>query len=149
MNHKGYQCLRITLSFSIICRLYPFFIMAQKIARKFTESVGAYRDKVFLDENIIPQRLTLSEKGNSILTAQISSITPKITIEYFVPTLYSKFNYVSFHWNHWSSTRIQGIFLCAKSLFRLILSDCCLCSSEHFELSLAEYINTLKLQTVL
>lgn len=36
--------------------------MAQKIARKFTESVGAYRDKVFLDENIIPQRLTLSEK---------------------------------------------------------------------------------------
>lgn len=41
------------------------------------------------------------------------------------------------------------IFLCAKSLLRFILSDCCLCSSEQSELSLAEYINTLKLQTAL
>lgn len=126
-----------------------FYYVTIKIARKFTESIGAYRDKVFLDENIIPQRLTLSEKGNSILTAEISSITPKITIQYFVPTLYSEFNYVSFHRNCWSSTRVRGIFLCAKSLFRFILSDCCLCSSEQFELSSAEYINTLKLLTVL
>lgn len=74
-----------------------FYYVTKKIARKFTESIGAYRVKVFLDENIIPQRLTLSEKGNSILTAQISSTTPKITIQYFVPTLYSEFNYVSFH----------------------------------------------------
>lgn len=69
----------------------------KKIARKFTESTGAYKDKVFLDENIMPQRLTLPEKGNSPLTAQISSIPPKITFQYFFPALYSEFNCVSFH----------------------------------------------------